>query len=265
VTTKRTTAATPRVTMRVGIVGRIAVDVPGVAVKRGSLADVADSPLVLVDARVSSPTAVADAARAHPLTHFALVGTSARDEHVPNLAGIVLRRDGAAYLAGVTSGLAAATVSGDSARVAWVGPDTNAVAESFGRGVHAAAPTVVVLHQSSGPVPARCKEAALTALSRGALIVTALGGLCADAATTAAHEQNVPALRLGDFLLPDVAAALVARDASHGIFHGGEDVVFGPETGAVGVRRLDARIPVDVAAKVRSAAQELAGGGGSGG
>ena len=251
--------------LRVGVVGRIALDVPGVTARRGHLADVAASPFVVVDARASSTTAVAAAARAHPLGHFVIVGASARAARVPNFAGIVLQQEGAAYLAGVAAGLTAVEAGGGAARVAWVGPDERALAAAYARGVHAAGPRLAVLHEWSRSVPARCKEAALTALSRGALVVTAHGGLCADAVATAAHERNMPALRLSDFMLPDVAAALVARDAARGVFHGGEDVVFGPETGAVGVRRLDPRIPVDVAGGVRAVAQEFASPAGAGG
>ncbi|MGZ4339345.1 MAG: hypothetical protein ACXVQ3_04745 [Gaiellaceae bacterium] len=246
--------------LRVGVVGPIALDVQGVTPRHGTLAQVAGSPLVLVDAQVASSAAVAAAARAHPASHFALVGASARGERVPNLAGIVLQEGDAAYLAGVTAALAAIDEGGADARVAWVGPEERRLAAAFGRGVHAAAPGVAVLHQWSRSVPASCKEAALTGLGRGAVVVMAHGGLCAEAAAVAAHEQNLPALRLADFLLPAVAAGLVARDAAGGFFHGGEDVVFGPETGAVGVRALDPRISVATAARARAAAQDLASG-----
>jgi basic membrane lipoprotein Med (substrate-binding protein (PBP1-ABC) superfamily) len=225
------------------------------------LSQVADDALVLVDARAVGIDAVANAARAHPSSHFALVGASARAEHIPNLAGIVLRESEAAYLAGVTAGLTAAEAGG-AERVAWVGPQERTLGAAFGRGVRAGAAGVGVLHQWSRSVPALCKEAALTAIGRGALVIMAHGGLCADAAEAGAHEQNVPALRLGDFLLPSVAAALVARDAAGGVFHGGEDVVFGAATGAVGVRTLDSRIGVTTTAQVRAAAQDLAAGGG---
>jgi len=126
--------------------------------------------------------------------------------------------------------------------------------------VRAAAPGVAVLHQWSRSVPARCKEAALTGLGRSAVVVMAHGGLCAAAAASAAHEQNMPALALGDFLFPAVAAGLVAREAVSGVFHGG-DVVFGPETGAVGVGKLDPRIGATAVAGARAAAQDLASGG----
>jgi basic membrane lipoprotein Med (substrate-binding protein (PBP1-ABC) superfamily) len=220
---------------------------------------IADDPLVLVDAHDTSPEAVAAVARANPTIHFAIVGASVKGQHAPNLAGLVLKENDAAYLAGIAAGLSAAE-TGPSSRVAWVGPEERALAAAFGRGVHAAAPGVAVLHQWSRSVPARCKEAALTGLDRSAVVVMAHGGLCAAAAASAAHEQNMPALALSDFLFPGVAAGLVAREAVSGVFHGG-DVVFGPQTGAVGVGTLDPRISAAAVAGARAAAQDLASGG----
>jgi basic membrane lipoprotein Med (substrate-binding protein (PBP1-ABC) superfamily) len=258
-TTTSTKATTVTTGFRIGVVGSLTIDVPGIAPRRETLAQIADDPLVVVDAHAASPDAVAAAARAHPTIHFALVGASVQGQHAPNLAGLVLQEDDAAYLAGVTAGLAAAE-SGPSSRVAWVGPEERALAAAFGRGVHAAAPGVAVLHQWSRSVPARCKEAALTGLGRSAVVVMAHRGLCAAAAASAAHEQNVPALALGDFLFPGVAAGLAAREAVSGVFHGG-DVVFGPQTGAVGVGDLDPRFSPAVVTGARAAAQDLASGG----
>jgi basic membrane lipoprotein Med (substrate-binding protein (PBP1-ABC) superfamily) len=256
-TTARTTTAPTG--LRVGVVGQLPIDVPGIVPRHVTLARIADDPLVLIDARVASADVVAAVARAHPTIHFALVGESVKGQEAPNLAGLVLKEDDAAYLAGVTAGLAAAE-SGASSRVAWVGPEERALAAAFGRGVHAAAPGVAVLHQWSRAVPARCKEAALTGLGRSAVVVMAHDGLCAAAAASAAHEQNVPALALGDFLFPAIAAGLVAREAVSGVFHSG-DVVFGPQTGAVGVGQVDRRFNPAAVAGARAAAQDLASGG----
>jgi basic membrane lipoprotein Med (substrate-binding protein (PBP1-ABC) superfamily) len=247
----------------VGVVGPLTLGVEGVRATHGPLAKVADEPLVVVDARVADAQAVAAVARAHPDSQFAIVGASARAEHVPNLTGIVLKEGDAAYLAGVAAGLAAE--EGGGQRVAWVGPQERPLAAAFTRGVHAAARGVTVLRQWTRSVPARCKEAALTSFDRGAVVVMAHGGLCAAAAADAAHDQNLPALSLDDFLLRSVAAARVARDASAGVFHGGQDVIFGTSTGAVGVRTLDPRISLATAARVRAAAQAFAGAAGQGG
>jgi basic membrane lipoprotein Med (substrate-binding protein (PBP1-ABC) superfamily) len=256
-TTTRTVAAPSG--LRIGVVGPLRIDVPGIVPRRETLQRIAPDPLVLVDAHVADAATVASVARAHPTIHFGLVGASVKGQHAPNLSGIVLNEGDAAYLAGVTAGLVAGETGG-GARVEWVGPEERSLAAAFGRGVHAAAPSVAVLHQWSRSVPARCKEAALTGLGRSAVVVMAHGGLCAAAAASAAHEQNVPALRLADFLLPEVAAGLVAREAVSGVFHGG-DVVFGPQTGAVGVRKLDPRISPTAVAGARAAAQDLASSG----
>jgi basic membrane lipoprotein Med (substrate-binding protein (PBP1-ABC) superfamily) len=245
--------------LRIGVVGSLTIDVPGIVPRHETLSHIAPDPLVIVDAHAAPPAVVATVARANPTIHFALVGASVKGLHAPNLAGLVLEEVDAAYLAGVTAGLAAAE-SGAAARVAWVGPEERALAASFGRGVHAAAPGVSVLHQWSRSIPGRCKEAALTGLGRSAVVVMAHGGLCAEAAASAAHEQNVPALALGNFQFPAVAAGLIAREAVSGVFHGG-DVVFGPQTGAIGVGKLDPRISPTAVAGARAAAQDLASGG----
>ncbi|HET7450183.1 MAG TPA: BMP family ABC transporter substrate-binding protein [Gaiellaceae bacterium] len=256
-TTARATTAPSG--LRIGVVGSLTIDVPGIVPRHETLANIADDPLVLVDSHAADAAAVAAVARAHPTIHFALVGASVKGQTAPNLAGLVLKEDDAAYLAGVTAGLAAAE-TGPAARVEWVGPEERALAAAFGRGVHAAAPGVAVLHQWSRSVPARCKEAALTGLGRSAVVVMAHRGLCAAAAASAAHEQNAPALALGDFLFPGVAAGLAAREAVSGVFHS-RDVVFGPQTGAIGVGHLDPRFSPAVVAGARAAAQDLASGG----
>jgi hypothetical protein len=255
-TTTQTTAASG---LRIGVVGPLTIDVPGIVPRHETLTHIADDPLVVVDAHTAAPDVLAAVARAHPTIHFALVGASVKGQHAPNLAGVVLKEDDAAYLAGVTAGLAAAE-TGAAARVAWVGPEERALAAAFGRGVHAAAPGVAVLHQWSRSVPARCKEAALTGLGRSAVVVMAHRGLCAAAAASAAHEQNMPALALGNFMFPAIAAGLVAREAVSGVFHSG-DVVFGPRTGAIGVGKLDPLISPSAVAGARAAAQDLASGG----
>jgi hypothetical protein len=246
--------------LRVGVVGPLAVHVPGAVAHHGPLAAVAGDRLVLADARVTDLATVANVAAAHPTSHFALVGASTTDERVANLVGLALREDTAARLAGSVAAVAASAQGGSVTRVAWVGPEERKLAATFGRGVRDTDPGVGVLHQWSRSVPARCKEAALTAIDRGARLVVAHGGLCARAAVSGAHDRNVPALSLTDFERPSVAASLLVRDALGGMYHGGEDIVFDASTGAIGVRRLDPRIPADVAARARAAAQDLLSG-----
>ena len=77
---------------------------------------------------------------------------------------------------------------------------------------------------------------------------------------SAAVEQNRIAESVGDFELPDAAVQNVVRSAVNGSYFGGEDVIFGLATGAIGVRRLDPRVPAAVAVRVRDAAQALSSG-----
>ncbi|HEY6962590.1 MAG TPA: hypothetical protein VI408_11930 [Gaiellaceae bacterium] len=255
-TVKKTPRAAPAA-LRVGVVGPLAVDVPGAVADRGTLAQVAHDELVLADARVVSLPAVAAAANAHPASRFAYVGGSAARERAPNLVGLVLDESAAAELAGSVAGTIAAAQGTSAPRIAWVGPEERQLAAAFARGVRTTAPDAQVLHQWSRSVPARCKQAALTAIDRGAVLVMAHGGNCALAAEAAAHDQNQPALELGDFELPSAAAATVVRDALAGVRHGGEDIVFGATTGAIGVRTIDPLVPPDVAAQARAAAQDF--------
>jgi basic membrane lipoprotein Med (substrate-binding protein (PBP1-ABC) superfamily) len=261
---KTTTASPPAASapegLHVGLVGPLSVHVPGAVIERGTLKQVAGDPLVVVSEEDPAAGRVRAVATADPVGHYAVVGASEKSPPLPNLAGLVFREDQAARLGGIVAGLVVTEESAASARVAWVGPQERALAAAFVRGVHEIAPATVVLRAWSADRPAACKEAALGALARGATIVMARGGLCASAAIAGAHQQNHPGLRLSDFLRPDVPATQIVRDAVDGVYHGGEDLVFGAASGAVGIRVLDPRISPTTAVRARAAAQELASG-----
>ena len=259
-TTTATTTVKQAEGLHVGVVGPLALDVSGVVADHGTLKHVSGDALVLVDASVDDVATVAAAADANPSSHFAIVGASTKGFHRPNLVGLVLRETQAARLAGVIAGFVASETGGTSARVAWVGPQEKALAASYAAGVHESLPAAAVLYAWSKRIPARCKEAALAAIDRGAVVVTAHKGLCAEASAVASHQQNHVALSVTDFELPGIPAAIVARDAVAGVYHGSEDLVFGATSGAIGVRRLDPRISVATALRARAAAQELASG-----
>jgi basic membrane lipoprotein Med (substrate-binding protein (PBP1-ABC) superfamily) len=260
-TTARTnTHATTAAGLRVGVVGPLDVRVPGAIVARGPLDRMSAYRLVVVSAEANDAATVAATAGAHPGTHYALVGARTRGNRRPNLAGVVLRENEAAFLGGVVAALVAVEEGGTAKRVAWVGPQESALATAFGRGALGIDPTIGILHAWSKNSPAACKEAALGSLDRGAAVVLAHGGRCADAAIAGAHQQNHVGLSLGDFELPGVAAAQIVREAVAGVYHGGEDIVFGASSGVIGVNRLDRRISAATAITARTAAQDLASG-----
>jgi hypothetical protein len=246
--------------LRVGVVGDLSLHVQGATIRNVSLRRAADETLVLVSAEDPASASLPGQAAAHPGTHYVLVGGSAAGQRLPNLAGIVLREDQAARLGGIVAGLAVHEGTDNSARVAWVGPQERALAAAFVRGVHETAPGTTVLRAWSPKRPAACKESALGAIARGATVVMAARGLCAEAAIAGAHERNQPGLQLSDFELPSIPASVVVRDAVRGVFHGGEDIVFGAASGAIAVRHLDSLFSAAVGSAARAAAQQLATG-----
>jgi hypothetical protein len=261
-TTKAATATKPASppALRVGLVGPLDVRVPGAAAERGTLDQVAANTLVLVSAQVADAATVATAAAAHPASHFALVGASSEGYHRANLLGVVLNAKQAALLGGVVAGLVTAEQGGADTRVAWIGPQERSLAAAFTRGAQDMEPGTTVLRAWSQDRPASCKEAALGAIARGAVAVMAHGGLCAAAAIEGAHQQNRVGLQISDFELPEVPIGVIVRDAVAGVYRGGEDLVFGASSGAIGVRHLDPRISPDIALRARAMAERLASG-----
>jgi hypothetical protein len=248
--------------LRVGVVGPLEVkSAPGASIARGdAIATMPPYPLVLVSAQAANLAAVDAVAARVPTSHYAYVGGSTKGHRRPNLVGIVLDDAQAAQLGGVVAGLVAAEQGGTNARVAWVGPQERALAAAFARGAQNVQPGTTVLRAWSGSLPASCKEAALGAIARGAVVVMAHGDLCGEAAIAGAHQQNHVGLQLSDFELPSVPAGVLIADAVAGVFRGGEDIVFGASTGAIGIRHLDPGISSDVAVRARAAAQQLASG-----
>jgi hypothetical protein len=262
VTAKRATVSPPPLGLRVGVVGPLeAKPVSGASIVRESaIATIPAYPLVLVSAQAADLAAVDAVAARYPTSHYAYVGGSTKGHRRPNLVGIVLDDAQAAQLGGVVAGLVAAEQGGMNARVAWVGPQERSVAAAFARGAQNVQPGTTVLRAWSASLPAACKEAALGAIARGAVVVMAHGGLCAEAAIAGAHQQNHVGLQLSDFEFSSVPAGVLISDAVAGVFRGGEDIVFGASTGAIGVRHLDPGISPDVAVRARAAAQQLASG-----
>ena len=248
--------APPQTGIRVGIVGGVQVPkIFGAVYEHGTLDQVADDPLVLVPA--SDALRLAAVAAQHPSAHFALVGAPSPDLKLDNVAGLVVRDDQAALMAGIVAGVVASDEGAQQPRVGWAGPEQPALADAFARGVHQVTPTAQILHAWSANIPAACKEAALAVVERGAVAVLSPHGICAEAAISGAHEQNVVGLQLDQFEALSVPAAQMVRDAVEGIYHGGEDIRFGVLSGAVAIGTLDPRISADEAIRARTLSNSL--------
>jgi len=259
---KRTMAPAQTLGLRVGVVGRLDLrPVAGASIVRvGALATMPAYPLVVVSSRAASIASVEAVARRYPTSHYVYVGGSTKGYHRPNLVGLVLNDAQSAQLGGIVAGLFAAEQGGRAARVAWVGPEDRELTAAFAHGARAMRPGTIVLRTASSDLPAACKEAALGAIARGAVAVMAHQGLCAEAAIAGAHQQNRVGLQVSDFELTGVPIGVVIADAVAGVYRGGEDIVFGASTGAIGVRHLDPRISADIGVRARAAAQQLSSG-----
>ena len=236
--------------------------VRGAVLDRGPLDRVAGDRLVIVSSRASRGRgAVPAAAAAHP--HDAL---RARRGVGRRAAPAEPRRRSCC---GTTRPLA----SVESSPVSSSGRERDAPAGRVGRAGGAAArgrlpgastdrlPRPVVLRQWSANRPARVQGSRSRGGRARRPVVMARGGLCAEAAFAGAHQQNDVGLRaLATSSCPTVAAAQIVRDAVQGIYHGGEDLVFGAASGAIAVRSLDPRISPTIAVRARAAAQQLASG-----
>ena len=225
---------------------------------RGRLASVQRFPLVLVASGAATAQAVADAAAANPGSHFALVGASVKKVKQPNLAASCFASRRRHCSAGCSRAMSLPPRTSSDPVVAWVGPAGPGLVRSFIRGVHRVdgGASVLVAHSSRSRRTAR--NPLCRVLQRGAVFVMAWRGLCAAAVADAAAEQNQIAASVRDFELPNAAVDAVVREALSGRYSGGEDVIFGFTTGAIGVGRLDPHVPASVAVKVRGAAQALA-------
>jgi basic membrane lipoprotein Med (substrate-binding protein (PBP1-ABC) superfamily) len=262
VTAKRAAAPVRPLGLKVGVVGALDVQpVQGATIASpGPLATMPAYPLVLVSSQAASLDAVDAVASRYPTSHYVYVGGSTKGQRRSNVVGLVLNDAQAAQLGGVVAGLVAGSQGGAEARIAWVGPQEGALAGAFTRGAQQVHPGTVVLRAWSAGRPAACKEAALGAIARGAVVVMAHQGLCADAAIAGAHQQNRVGLQISDFELTSVPIGVVIADAVAGVYRGGEDIVFGASSGAIGVRRLDPRITADIGVRARAAAQQLTSG-----
>jgi hypothetical protein len=246
--------------LHVGVVGPVSFSVTGAVPERGALETVADDTLVLVAAGAVPDASLLLVAKAHPETHFAVIGGSAQGVRLRNVVGVLLRREQAAYLAGLVAGLVANAGGTQHPKVALVGPDVPTLLGAFRRGVHVAFPGADPIGGPSPEDPASCKEAALGAINEGAVAVVSSPGECALGALAATREQHIVGQSLADFEVPGATASAIVRAALQGVYYGREDLSYGIRAGAVGIVRLDPLVPTGVAVQARAAAQRLADG-----
>jgi hypothetical protein len=257
---RRVTSTVSSEALHIGVVGGLSFSATGAVADRGSLDQVAADALVLVPAGAVSDASLRLVARAHPGSHFAVIGGSARGVRVRNVAGVLLRRNQAAYLAGLVAGLVAKAGGTQHPKVTLVGPAASTLLGAFRQGVHIAFSGADATGAPSSEDPAACKEAALGAVDEGAVAIVSSRGPCALGALAAATEQHIVGQSLADFEIQGAIASAIVRAALQGVYYGREDLNYGWRAGAVGIVRLDPLIPSAVAVQARAIAQRLAEG-----
>jgi len=203
--------------------------------------------------------ALSTVAQQFPDTDFAIVDFpwAALKDKPQNVRGLVFAEQEAGYLVGV----AAATVA-DGGKVSAVGgqavPAVVAFLAGYRAGVKATDPAMDVLQGYSQDFvdQAKCKELALTQITRGSKAVFAAAGGCGLGALQAAKERNAWGIGvdndqafLGPFMLTsatkkvDVAVYDTIQSEIDDKFEGGTDSLFDVANGGVGYGKVSADAP----------------------
>jgi basic membrane protein A and related proteins len=233
----------------------------------------------------SEEPALAVVAREYPAVRFAIVDASYAAGplgSLPNVLGLVFKRQEAGYLAGYLAGLV------ELARlprlragnvISSIGggrdPSVARYLAGFEAGARAADPRVRLLRGSAGSAaPDRCHRIAASQIAAGADIVFAVAGAACNAgALQAVNERGVWALGvdadqsyLGPALLASAAlgvdrAVILTIDAMHnGRFAGGRDVEFGIAQDAVAIAGINAAVPASLRRKLTAVASRMRAG-----
>lgn len=224
--------------------------------------------------------AVDAVAKQFPDTSFAIIDFSAAAlAGTPaNVRGLLFKEHEAGYLSGYLAGLYVAEQGGTPV-ISSVGgqkiPPVDRYIAGYQAGAKAANPDVQTLNDYSQDFvdQAKCKEIALSHISRGATVVFQVAGQCGLGALSAAAERNVKGIGvdadqayLGGHILTsalkkvDVAIFQTIQSVQDGAFSGGEDTVFDIASGGVGLGEIADDVPADIVTKVNEVQDEIAAG-----
>jgi basic membrane protein A len=120
---------------------------------------------------------------------------------------------------------------------------------------------------------AKCKEAALDQIARGAHVVFQVAGQCGLGVLSAAKEKNIWGIGvdadqayLGSHVLTsalkkvDVAVFDTIKAVQDGSFKGGEDTTFDVASGGVGLGEIAADVPAELVSQVNQVQDDIAAG-----
>jgi basic membrane protein A len=225
--------------------------------------------------------AVDTVAKEFPDTNFAIIdfAQEALKSKPRNVRGLLFKEQEAGYLVGYLAGLVAKQEAGSQQVIGSVGglkiPPVDRYIAGYQAGAEKASPGITTLNSYSQDFvdQAKCKEAALDEIARGAHVIFQVAGQCGLGALSAAKEKNAGGIGvdadqsyLGDYILTsalkkvDVAVFQTVQAVQDGTFSGGKNSVFDVASGGVGLGKIASDVPADLVAEVNRVQAEIAAG-----
>jgi basic membrane protein A len=217
----------------------------------------------------------------YPDVAFAIIDYSQAelDTMPSNVRGLLFKEQEAGYLVGYLAGLLTKQEAGSRQVIGSVGglkiPPVDRYIAGYQAGAKAANPEIETLNSYSQDFvdQAKCKEAALDQIGRGARVIFQVAGACGLGALSAAEEKNVRGIGvdadqayLGEHVLTsalkkvDVAVFQTIQAVEDGSFQGGEDAVFDVASGGVGLGEVASDVPAELVSQVNTVQDEIAAG-----
>jgi len=225
--------------------------------------------------------AVDTVAKRFPDVNFAIVdfAQQALKSKPANVRGLLFKEQEAGYLVGYLAGLVTKQEAGSRQVIGSVGglkiPPVDRYIAGYQAGAKAANPELETLNAYSQDFvdQAKCKEAALDQIGRGARVIFQVAGQCGLGALSAAQEKNVRGIGvdadqayLGEHVLTsalkkvDVAVFQTIQAVQDGSFQGGENTVFDVASGGVGLGEVSSDVSADLVSQVNEIQDEIAAG-----
>jgi basic membrane protein A len=225
--------------------------------------------------------AVDAVAKRFPDVNFAIIDYSQAElkSKPKNVRGLLFKEQEAGYLVGYLAGLVTKAEAGAKLVISSVGgqklPPVDRYIAGYQAGAKKAAPGITTLNAYSQDFvdQAKCKEAALDQIARGAHVVFQVAGQCGLGALSAAKEKNVWGIGvdadqayLGPHILTsalkkvDVAVFDTIKSVQDGSFQAGTDTTFDVASGGVGLGEVAADVPAELVSQVNKVQDDIAAG-----
>ena len=225
--------------------------------------------------------AVNAVAKQFPKVNFAIIDFAQEElkSKPRNVRGLLFKEQEAGYLVGYLAALVTKQEAGSKLVIGSVGgqkiPPVDRYIAGYRAGAKEAVPGITTLNTYSQDFvdQAKCKEAALDEIARGAHVIFQVAGQCGLGALSAAKEKNVRGIGvdadqgyLGPHVLTsalkkvDVAVFETIQSVQDGGFAGGENTVFDVASGGVGLGEVAPDVPPELVSQVNEIEDQIAAG-----